>query len=72
MDRFALKIFSKNQAARIRFVAWIIFDDLTLQHTQEDFIKCKGISLRLLVRMVGDAYAFLLKGGDDVLDIHGC
>jgi hypothetical protein len=64
------KTFTVDQATRIRLVGWIIFDDLTVQDTIEDFIKGKMVCLCFLISVVSDMNAMVTDGINDRLNIH--
>jgi hypothetical protein len=67
---FAAECVAVYQATGIRRVRWTIFNDLTLKHTEKDFVERQTVCVCLFVCVVGDPYAIVVHGINDVLDPH--
>ncbi len=70
MNGLADKTFTVDQATRIRLVGWIIFNDLTVQDTVENFIKGEMVCLCFLIGVVSDMNAMVTDSINDPLNIH--
>ncbi len=70
MNGLADKTFTIDQATRIRLVGWIIFNDLTVQDTIENFIKGEMVRLCFLIGVVSDMNAMVTDSINDRLNIH--
>ncbi len=68
--RFAREILAEDQTTGVRPVVWVVLDDLTLQHAEENLVEGQAVSLRLLVRVIRDAHKALFNGIDDVPDVQ--
>jgi hypothetical protein len=70
MNGLASKTVTVDQATRIRLVRRIVFDDLTVQDTGEDFIERETICLGFFVGVVGDPNTIGTDSVNNGLDVH--
>lgn len=70
VHRLSRECFSVDQATGIRFVIWIVLNNLALKNADEDFVKREMIGLSFLVSMVGNPYSIVAYGVNDVFQIH--
>ncbi len=70
VNGFASKTVTIDQATRIRLVGWIVFDDLAVQNTGEDFIEGETVCLGFFVSVVGDPNTIVTDSINNGLDVH--
>jgi len=70
MDWLPSETIAIDQATRIGLIVRIVFDNLALNHTEEDFVEGYAIGLRFFVGVVGNAYLVVLNGCNKVLEVH--
>jgi len=71
MNWHAGKGITVDQAAGIGFIVGIILNDLTLQDTEEDFVKRKSVGLGFFVRVICNSQPIMAYRVNNVFDSHG-
>jgi len=54
VDRITVEGLAENETTRVRFVAWIVLNDLIVQHGEVDLVKLEMIGPSFLIGMIGD------------------
>ncbi|MCL0093458.1 hypothetical protein M1O19_00790 [Dehalococcoidia bacterium] len=70
MHRLFAEGFTINQAAGVRLVIRIVFDDFPLKNADEDFIEGETVCLGFFVGAVGNPYSIASHCVNDVFDIQ--
>lgn len=70
MHRLFAEGFTINQAAGVRLVIRIVFDDFPLKNADEDFIEGETVCLGFFIGAVGNPYSIASHCVNDVFDIQ--
>ena len=70
VNRLATESVSINQATGIRPVVWIVFDNFTVENTDQDLVERQMICFGFFIGMVGNPYAVVAYRVDDVIYVH--
>ena len=70
MNRIPAKRLTIDEATWIGFVCWIILDDFSMQHREEDFVKRELISLCFFIRMIANAEPIGVNCLDYIVNVN--
>ena len=69
VNRIPAERLSIDEATRIGCVCWIILDDFSMEHREEDFVKRELIRLCFFIRMIANAEPISVNGLDYIVNV---
>ena len=70
VNRIPAERLSIDEATRIGFVCWVILDDFSMEHREEDFVKRELIRLCFFIRMIANAEPIGVNGLDYIVNVN--
>src|SRR5262249_54650262 len=70
VNRIPAERLSIDEATRIGFVCWVILDDFSMEHREEDFVKRELIRLCFFIRMIANAEPIDVNGLDYIVNVN--